>query len=153
MARETLIAHVPIPASNVHPMPTELPQPELAAEAYQEELRKFFGPAVPAFDVQLLGVGVEGHTASLFPGSPVLDDNRRWVAAVEVPAEPPLRLTLTPAVLNSGRNTFFLVAGEDKGAILEALRNEPETRPSRYPAGKIRPAGRTIWFLDQAVAH
>jgi 6-phosphogluconolactonase len=153
MARETLIARVPIPAANVHPMPTDLPQPEMAAEAYQEELRKFFGPAVPAFDVQLLGLGVEGHTASLFPGSPVLDDNRRWVAAVEVPAEPPLRLTLTPAVLNSGRNTFFLVAGEDKGEIFEALRNEPETRPSRYPAGKIRPAGRTIWFLDQAVAH
>jgi 6-phosphogluconolactonase len=153
MARETLIAHVPIPAANVHPMPTDSPQPESAAEAYEEELRKFFGSTLPAFDVQLLGLGVEGHTASLFPGSPALEDNRRWVAAVEVPAKPPRRLTLTPAVLNSGRNAFFLVAGEDKRGIFEILRNEPENRPSQYPAGRIRSAGRTVWFLDQAVAH
>ena len=153
MARETLIAHVPIPKENVHPMPTNFPSPENAAEAYEVELRKFFGEgAAPAFDVQLLGLGVEGHTASLFPGSPALDEQQRWVVAVTAPAEPPQRLTLTPIVLNQGLNTFFLVAGEDKREILAALRSEPQNVQSKYPAGRIRPARGVVWYLDQAAA-
>ncbi|MGA8143893.1 MAG: 6-phosphogluconolactonase [Candidatus Acidiferrales bacterium] len=153
MARETLIAQVPIPAANVHRMLTNFPSAEKAAEAYEVELRRFFTEAaLPAFDVQLLGLGIEGHTASLFPGSPALEDDQHWVAAVTVPAEPPQRLTLTPAVLNQGRNTFFLVAGENKREILAALRSEPESAPSQYPAGRIRPAGRVLWYLDQAAA-
>lgn len=150
MAREALIDHVGIPAANFHPMPTIYPRPEDAARAYEDELRKFFGSGPPEFDVQLLGLGVEGHTASLFPGSPALDERDRWVAAVEVPAKPAQRLTLTPVVLNRGRNTLFLVSGEDKHEIISALRSEPESEPSRYPAGRIRPSGRVIWFLDQA---
>jgi 6-phosphogluconolactonase len=152
MARETLIAQVPIPAANVHPMPgpDQFPTPEKAAEAYEAELRKFFGSAPPALDVQLLGLGVEGHTASLFPGSPALEEKKRWVAAVEAPAKPPRRLTLTPLVLNQARNTFFLVVGEDKREIIAALRDEPASKPSQYPAGMIRPEGRVIWFLDKA---
>ena len=149
MARQALIDHVGIPAANVHPMPTNYPEPEDAARAYQDELRKFFGSAPPDLDVQLLGLGVEGHTASLFPGSPALDEKERWVAAVEAPVEPAQRLTLTPVVLNRGRNTFFLVSGKGKRQILSALRNEPESEPSQYPAGRIRPSGRVIWFLDQ----
>jgi 6-phosphogluconolactonase len=150
MARETLIGRVPIPAANVHPMPTDSPRPEAAAEAYEAELRKFFGGAAPAFDVQLLGLGVEGHVASLFPGSPALDEKHKWAMAVEVPAKPQQRLTLTPAVLNQGRNTFFLVAGQNKREIVALLRAEPATRPSQYPAGIIRPEGRSLWFLDKA---
>jgi 6-phosphogluconolactonase len=153
MARETLIAQVPIPAENVHPMLTDFPSAEKAAEAYEVELRKFFGEgALPAFDVQLLGLGVEGHTASLFPGSPALEEQQNWVAAVTVPAEPPQRLTLTPVVLNQGRNTFFLVAGDNKREILAALRNESAPETSQYPAARIRPAGRVVWYLDQAAA-
>lgn len=152
MARETLIAHVSIPAANVHPVPTNFAQPQQAAEAYETELRKFFGFAPPAFDVQLLGLGGEGHTASLFPGSPALEEKQRWVAAVRAPAEPPDRLTLTPVVLHCGRNTFFLVAGENKREILAALRREPESKVSEYPAARIRPSGRVLWFLDQAAA-
>jgi len=72
------------------------------------------------------------------------------VMAVEAPAKPPQRLTLTPAVLNRGRNTFFLVAGENKREIVAALRAESDSRPSQYPAGIIRPEGRALWFLDQA---
>jgi 6-phosphogluconolactonase len=151
MARETLIAHVPIPKENVHPMLTNFPSPEKAAEAYEVELRKYFGET-PSFDVQLLGLGAEGHTASLFPGSPALDEQRRWVLAVRVPAEPPQRLTLTPVVLNQGLNTFFLVAGENKRKILAALRGEPQDVPSKYPAGRIRPARGVVWYLDQAAA-
>jgi 6-phosphogluconolactonase len=152
MARETFLARVQIPAGNVHPVPTNFSQPQLAAEAYEAELRKFFRSAPPAFDVQLLGLGGEGHTASLFPGSPALDEKQRWVVAVHAPAEPPDRLTLTPVVLNCGRNTFFLVAGENKREILAALRSEPESKLSEYPAARIRPSGRVLWFLDQAAA-
>ena len=152
MARESLIAHVPIPKENVHPMPTELPQPEEVAEAYEAELRRFFGAGAPAFDLQLLGLGVEGHTASLFPGSPALEEKERWVAAVEAPAKPPQRLTLTLPVLNQARNTFFLVVGEDKRKIMAALRGEASPGPSPYPAGRIRPSGPVVWFLDKAAA-
>jgi 6-phosphogluconolactonase len=152
MTRETLIERVPIPATNVHPMrgPDNSPTQEAAAEAYEAELRNFFVAAPPAFDVQLLGLGVEGHVASLFPGSLALEEKHRWVMAVEAPAQPPQRLTLTPAVLNRGRRTFFLVAGQNKREIVAALRAEPATRPSQYPAGIIRPEGRSVWFLDQA---
>jgi len=152
MARETLIERVPIPTANVHPMPTDLPQAEKCAEAYGTELRKFFGAEPPAFDVQLLGLGPDGHTASLFAGSPALEETTRWVMAVEAPAKPPRRLTLTPVVLNRGRNTFFLVAGAEKWQIVAALRNEAASRPSAYPAGSIQPAGRVVWFLDEAAA-
>lgn len=152
MAREALVSHVPIPAANVHPMPTDQPEPEKAAESYESELRAFFGSEPPKFDVQLLGLGVEGHIASLFPGSPALEETKRWVAAVEAPAQPPKRLTLTPAVLNQGRNTLFLVAGADKREIVHALGAEPMSNPSQYPAGRIRPTGRVVWFLDRAAA-
>jgi 6-phosphogluconolactonase len=152
MARHTLIDHVTIPKENVHAMLTNFPSPEKAAEAYEVELRKFFGEDAPAFDVQLLGLGIEGHTTSLFPGSPALDEQRRWVLAVTAPAEPPQRLTLTPVVLNQGLNTFFLVAGEDKREILTALRSEPQNAQSKYPAGRIRPARGVVWYLDQAAA-
>ena len=152
MARETLISQVPIPAENVHPMPTNLSSPEECARAYETELLKFFGSEPPAFDVQLLGIGDEGHTASLFPGSPALGEKVRWVAAVRVAAAPPQRITLTPVVLNQGRNTFFLVAGEGKRAILSAIRDELASKPSQYPAARIHPAREPVWFLDQAAA-
>lgn len=150
MAREILIAHVPIPAANVHPMPTDLPSAGECAEAYESELRKFFGSYPPAFDLQLLGLGPEGHTASLFPGSPALEEKERWVVAVEAPARPSQRLTLTPVVLNQGRNTFFLVSGAGKREVIGALRSEPASKPSRYPVGRIQPAGRVLWLLDEA---
>ncbi len=153
MTREALLSHVPIPAANVHPAPTSLPTPEKAAEAYDAQLRGFFGAAEPAFDVTLLGLGPEGHCASLFPGSPALEEKQRWVVAVQVAAKPPNRLTFTLPVLNRSRNVYFLVAGADKREILAALRAEPDSRPSQYPAGRIRPAdGRLLWLLDQAAA-
>jgi 6-phosphogluconolactonase len=151
LARETLISQVPIPATNVHPMLTDLP-PVQAAHAYEADLKKFFGSGPPAFDLQLLGLGPEGHTASLFPGAAVLEERQKWVAAVEVPAIPPQRLTLTPVVLDQGRNTLFLVAGREKRPIITALRSERGTEPSPYPAGRIRPSGPVLWLLDEAAA-
>jgi 6-phosphogluconolactonase len=152
MVRETLIDHVPVPAENVHPMPTDYPDPEKAARAYESEMRQFFGSGAPAFDLQLLGLGTEGHTASLFPGSPALDENQRWVAAVEVPAAPPRRLTLTPVVLNEGRKTIFMVDGQKKREIIHALREEPSSS-SRYPVSHVQPTGGVLWLLDEAAAN
>ena len=152
MARETLISQVPIPAANVHPVPTTLHPAEKAAEAYEAELRKFFGGSAPAFDLQLLGLGPEGHTLSLFPGSPALEEKQRWVAAVEVAAKPPQRVTMTLVVANQARHTFFLVAGKDKREIVAALKSEPDGQASQYPAAQIRPPGGVRWFFDQAAA-
>jgi len=152
MARGTLISHVPIPAENVHPVPTNLFPPEACARAYEADLLKFFGAEPPTFDVQLLGIGPEGHTASLFPGSAALNEKLRWVTAVRVPAEPPQRITFTPVVLDCGRNTFFLVAGENKREILSAIRKESTTETSQYPAARIHPTKPPVWFLDAAAA-
>lgn len=153
MAYETLISRVPIPPANVHSYRTSLPQPQAVADAYEADLRAYFAGAPPEFDVQLLGLGEEGHTASLFPNSPVLEEHRRWVAAVEVPATPPRRLTLTPAVLNFARHTLFLVAGESKREILTKLRDEANPQTSVYPAARIRPSGQVLWLLDQAAGN
>jgi 6-phosphogluconolactonase len=152
MTQESLLAHIVIPEENVHPMPTNCTQPDDCAGVYELELRKFFGANPPAFDLQLLGVGREGHTASLFPGSLALDEQTRWVAAVEVPARPHQRVTLTPAVLKHGRNTWFLVSGADKREIIEALRRENDPGSSRYPAARLQPAGRVVWYLDRSAA-
>jgi 6-phosphogluconolactonase len=151
MTRETGLLDV-VPVENVHPMrgPDFFASPEASAEAYEAELRKFFGSASPAFDVQLLGLGVEGHVASLFPGSPALTERQKWVLPVVAPAKPPQRLTLTPVVLNRGRHTFFLVAGANKREIVTALRAEQAGKPSQYPAGQLQPEGRSVWFLDKA---
>jgi 6-phosphogluconolactonase len=141
-----------VPAANVYPMrgPEFFASPEAAAEGYEAELRKFFGDGAPAFDLQLFGLGVEGHVASLFPGSPALAETERWVLPVVAPAKPPQRLTLTPVVLNRGRHTFFLVAGANKREIVTALRAEPAGKPSQFPAGQVHPEGRSVWFLDKA---
>ena len=153
MTRETLIDDVPIPAANVHAMRTELPTPEEAAKAYEEELRKFFGDGPPAFDLQLLGLGIEGHTASIFPASPALTETNRWVMAVEAPANPPHRITVTMPVLDASRNTFFLVTGADKREIIKAIREEPDPATSKYPAARVQPANAPIWYMDDRAAH
>jgi 6-phosphogluconolactonase len=152
MAHEALLSRITIPAENVHAMPTDCAQPDDCAKAYEAELRKFFGAAPPAFDLQLLGLGPEGHTASLFPGSPLLEEKIRWVAPVEAPATPRQRLTLTPVVLGEGRNTWFLVSGADKRVIVEALRAEKDPESSEYPAARIQPAGKVLWFMDRVAA-
>jgi 6-phosphogluconolactonase len=150
MARESLIAHVAIPSDNIHAMPTDYPNPDTAAREYQSVLRQFFG-AQAEFDIVFLGLGVEGHTASLFPGSPALSESQRWVVAAEVPATPPKRLTVTYPVLNRGRNVFFLVAGQAKHEIVQAIRRDPGGPASSYPAARVE-APRIVWFMDQAAA-
>jgi 6-phosphogluconolactonase len=139
-------------SAHVHPMPTELLDPGDAALAYAHDLRKFFGTEPPEFDVQLLGLGGEGHTASLFPGNPALDEEQAWVLAVTVPAKPPQRLTMTYPVINQARHTYFLVAGESKREIIKAIANEADNAVSQYPAARVKPTGELVWFLDKAAA-
>ncbi len=148
MAKETLFARLAVPPENIHPMPTNYPDPDKAAREYETELRRYFG-AQPSFDLLFLGVGQEGHTASLFPGAQALGETQRWVVAVEVPADPPQRLTVTFPVLNGARNVFFLAAGGAKRGIIEAIRQDPGGPTSQYPAARVT-SPHTIWFVDQA---
>lgn len=150
MARETLLNHVPIPAANIHPIPTLGLIPHEAAGAYQRELQAFYGadrldPARPLFDVALLGLGPDGHTASLFPNSPVLADREAWVAAV-LGARDEARITLTYPALESCRCAAFLVAGRDKAQIQTRLISADQA----LPAARLHPIGELWVFRDEA---
>ena len=152
MARETLLDHVPCPAANIHPMPTHFPSADEAAHDYERTLRSYFGIDWPSFDLVFLGVGVEGHTASLFPGSAALEERTRWVVAVNAPADPRLRLTLTLPALNAAANVYILAAGAKKARVLhDVLTGAPD--PNTYPLSGVRPIdGRLIWWVDQNAA-
>lgn len=156
MARETLLDRVPAPPAQVYRIPAELPDPEAAAAAYAATLRRAFslsdadGP--PRFDLLYLGLGVEGHTASLFPDSPALNERTRLVAAPYVEQLGAFRLTLTPPVLNAAREVVFLVAGQDKAAIVREIIQGPRD-VRRLPAQVVAPtSGRLVWLLDAAAA-
>ncbi|MDE3136777.1 MAG: 6-phosphogluconolactonase [Acidobacteriota bacterium] len=150
MARKALLDPLGITPENVHAMPTFFPDPEQAALAYEQTLRTHFGGGIPRFDLILLGMGPEGHTASLFPGSAALEEKMRWVLPVRVAAEPPLRLTLTLPVLNAAREVFFLVSGPDKAAIVRKILSLSPDEVAPYPAARVNPEGRVILFLDRA---
>ena len=156
MARETLLGHVPVPQENLHPMPTEFPEAEEAAAAYERLLRNHFPDAWPRFDLVLLGMGPDGHTASLFPNSQALEEQERWVAASRAPVEPVQRLTLTLPVLNHAAQVYFLVAGAEKsGALRQALAGKTDASDDwkRCPATAVQPMqGVVTWWTDQAAA-
>jgi len=153
MASETLLSRVPIPPKQVLRMRGEDPDAEGAAAAYAAALAAAFGTRrgeLPRFDLVLLGLGVDGHTASLFPGSPVLREVFRTVAAVHVAAaQIPQRLTLTFPVFNAAARVIFLVAGAEKAKIVKAVLSDQ----ALVPAGLIRPTdGELIWLADRAAA-
>ncbi len=148
MVNEALLQRVTIPPQNVHRVKTEN-DPAAAAQAYEEELRQTFGlkaGTMPVFDVVMLGLGDDGHTASLFPGTPALDDRRKLVTDVYVERLQAHRVTLTFQVLNSAHHVFVLVSGTGKARILaEVLRGNPAS----YPAQRIQPvAGELRWLVD-----
>ena len=150
MVQHALLSHAPIPAVNVHPIPTEGIGPEAAASAYERELKSFYGaerldPARPLFDLTLLGLGADGHTASLFPGTAALAERKRWAAAI-VNAKSEARITLTYPVLESTRHAAFLVAGKEKHAVLERLRRGDDN----LPAARLHPTGTLCLFADIA---
>jgi 6-phosphogluconolactonase len=150
MVREALLDRLPEPP-RCFPMAAWQPNHDAAAREYEATLRRQIPSVGPSFDVLLLGVGEEGHTASLFPGSPALSESERWVVPVTVPAEPPLRLTLTLPVLSRATNVFFLITGESKREIIHAIRTNPDAS-RRYPAAMVQSFERTAWFLDHAAS-
>ena len=149
MASEVRLDHVPV--GNVHRMRGEL-SPDEAAEAYEEELRAFFGTEdVPRFDLILLGIGADGHTASLFPETSALEVHDRWVVANPVLGLGTTRITLTVPVMNAALAVYFLVAGEDKAETLREIL-ESDADPRAYPARLIQPPAEPVWMLDQSAA-
>ncbi len=152
MARKTMIQKVPIPQANVHRIHGEL-DPDLAAQTYANELRSVFGTEErPRFDLIFLGLGKDGHTASLFPGSLALRETEHWALAVYSEALQAWRVTLTLPVLNAARQLSFLVSGKSKAERLqEVLKGEPQPEP--LPAQLIQPLnGQVTWLIDQAAA-
>lgn len=150
MTREALLDHIPIPADNIFPVPfTE--SPAAAASQYEATLHKCF-PTLPVFDLVLLGLGKDGHTASLFPGNKALTEKTRWVCSSRPLSGGPDRVTLTYPVINQAATICFLVTGTDKaGIVREIIEGHASAVP--YPAEKICPVnGQLIWLLDQAAA-
>jgi 6-phosphogluconolactonase len=150
MVRDALLAHVPIPASNVHRIRGE-EDPEAAAREYEDELRAFFGPSL-RFDLVLLGMGADGHTASLFPGSGALDEATRLVVAPFVPAVNATRITLTLPALAAAARVVFLVSGASKAPALARVL-AGGSGPEALPAARVRPRqGTVLWLVDRAAA-
>lgn len=147
MAAESLISHVPIPAENVFPVPTGERTAEKAARSYEKALRRFFrGEDLPGFDFVLLGLGEDGHAASLFSGSKAVYEKKRWVVPVKAPESYAIRdrITLTFPVINNAHTVVMLVTGEKKREILEkVVKGE-----GGYPAAKVEPAGSFFVFTD-----
>jgi 6-phosphogluconolactonase len=154
MADGALLGRAAIPEGNIHRIHGEL-TPEKAAMEYKDELHRFFGYQTPRFDLVLLGLGDDGHTASIFPGSPVVREKARWVAAVEHPLPPSPqvdRVTLTPLVLNAAANILFLVSGEEKTDQLAQVLQGPY-HPDLLPAQIVVPVnGQVCWLVDKAAA-
>jgi 6-phosphogluconolactonase len=154
MAEEVLIRPAQIPSSNVHRVPAEMP-PREAAERYVEEIKRFFGlrdDGVPRFDVIQCGMGADSHTASLFPGEPLISDRTGVATALYVQKLGQWRITFLPATLQAAKNTVFLVTGADKAAAVRNVLQESYD-PMRFPAQIVSHHGSNlVWFLDDAAA-
>jgi 6-phosphogluconolactonase len=158
-AREELISRVPLPAPQVHPMPASEPDLKAAALSYEEEIRRIVpeGPAgEPVFDLVWLGMGDDGHTASLFPGSPALDDTEDLVAANPVKGLPAPRMTFTLPLINNARKVQFLVTGSKKAPAVRQVLGPPEEGSPivPLPAARVQPLyGELEWILDREAAR
>jgi 6-phosphogluconolactonase len=156
MTYETLLSRVPIPPENIHRIQGEDPDADRAAESYEQTLRHDFRLTegqLPRFDLTLLGMGPDGHTASLFPDTPALHERKRLVVAQWIEKLRTHRITLTPPVLNNTALVIFLVSGAEKADTLCAVLRG-EYSPERFPAQLVRPAdGRLLWLVDQTAAR
>lgn len=146
MIKEALLRHIAIPAENIHSVHI-YKTPEMSAKRYEEEIRTFFRlkeDKFPQFDLIILGIGEEGHTASLFPGDSSLSETHRLTAAVHLNEERHDRVTLTLPVINRARQVIFLVSGEEKSEIMKEVLEKPE---SNLPASMVRPVKGELFFL------
>jgi len=154
MANESLLSRVPLPEQNVFRIEAELPA-EVAAQKYEDRLREFFAVRQgewPRFNLIFLGLGEDGHTASLFPGTSALEEKARMVVANHVEKLNTYRITLTFPVLNHAAEALFLVSGQGKAKVLSEILQQPD-RPV-YPAQMVRPEnGRLLWMVDQDAAR
>lgn len=159
MTLENMLSKVTVPAGNVHRVKSENPDARKAADEYEKELRDFFtshkllANSLPRFDLVLLGMGPDGHTASLFPGTHAIREHERWVAAPWVDKFQTYRITLTPPVINNSACILFFVSGDEKAETLRiVLEGAAET--DRYPSQTIRPTNGTLrWLVDRTAAR
>jgi 6-phosphogluconolactonase len=155
MAEEAMLSKIPVSAGNVFRIPAENPDAAAAAEGYEQDIRKFFrleAGQIPKFDLILLGLGPDGHTASLFPGTAALQEKSHLVVANWVEKLKTNRITLTLPVLNAARCVMFLVSGTDKATVLRAVVEE-DVPGELYPSKLVRPNdGKLIWLVDKAAA-
>jgi 6-phosphogluconolactonase len=155
MARRALLDRVPLPPGGAHRMPADRADLDVAAEEYEREIRREVpagADGIPRFDLIMLGMGDDGHTASLFPQTAALDERERLVVANYVPKLGAHRLTFTPALINAAANVLFLVAGAEKAETLHAVLQGPH-EPQRHPSQLVAPSQGTLyWYVDRAAA-
>jgi 6-phosphogluconolactonase len=153
MTSEALLRHVAVPVANIHRVPTEISPPAAAAAAYEDDIRRSFGDlsSAPQFDLIYLGLGTNGHTASLFPHSTALREPSRLVVADFVAEVNGWRVTMSAPLLNRGRIVAFLVQAQDKAEVLRDVLLGP-CDPERLPAQLIAPEGTLLWMVDEAAA-
>ncbi len=152
LLRETLLKDLPVPGSNIHAVTTDGPDAQLSARKYEEEMKKFFkttGEGLPEFDLIMLGLGTDGHTASLFPGDKALDDTRHLACAVDLDNVRHDRITLTLPVINNARMVVFLVSGKTKASV---FRDVVESRDHHFPASLVDPEKGSLLFLADTEA-
>jgi len=151
MARTLLLNHVDISSSNINPIPVDMP-PAGAAKDYERTIKNLFGEEPPRFDLILLGLGENGHTASLFPNTDVLSEHNHLVKEVFVPEQKMFRITMTADLINLACNIIFLVQGEGKSEILKAVLTDSQPF-DKYPAQLVKPVnGNLFWFIDKKAA-
>ncbi|MBC7537355.1 MAG: 6-phosphogluconolactonase [Bacteriovorax sp.] len=150
MASEAFLSHLPIPVQQIHPIICNK-DPHVSAGRYEELLKEYFKPSPPSFDLVFLGLGLDGHVASLFPQTQTLEENKRWVIVVQKEREDFARITLTLPILNLAKVIVFLVSGAEKNEILHKVLSQEE--PSAIlPARQIKPvAGKLYWLVDVPV--
>ena len=150
MAKQAWLDHVPIPTPQIHPVPTHCAQIESCVQAYTailDAMPKHNG--IPCFDLILLGMGDDGHTASLFPGTPALEETRQWLASVYVAKLDSQRITFTYPLINNAKEIIVLVTGANKAAMLKRVLQDPG---ARLPIQAVKPAAGVHWFVDAAAA-
>ncbi|MDX1776606.1 MAG: 6-phosphogluconolactonase [Desulfobulbales bacterium] len=164
MADKSFLSKVHIPEMNIHRISTGYENPSIGAAGYEKLLREFFisggrmetdgmpdGNTFPSFDLILLGMGADGHTASLFPGSALLEEKQKWVVSVPtgIGSPPVARITLTLPVINQAKNILFLISGRRKRQILDTMLARPAEAERLFPAARIKPAGSLVWLVAE----